>query len=160
MKKEKNANILAYYYQESEFQDIEDYIGVSLGLSQKAADTDEDVIVFAGVHFMAETAKMLSPNKKVLLPDLKAGCSLSDSCPPPLFQKFKEQHPDAVVVSYINCTAELKTLTDICCTTTNAVDVINSIPPGKEIIFAPDRNLGLYLQKKTGRELKIGRAHV
>src|SRR5690625_4023412 len=153
MKKEKNAIILAHYYQESEIQDIADYIGDSLGLSQKAADTDADVIVFAGVHFMAETAKMLSPNKKVLLPDLKAGCSLSDSCPPPLFRKFKEQHPDAVVVSYINCTAELKTLTDICCTSTNAVDVINSIPPGKEIIFAPDRNLGLYLQKKTGREL-------
>lgn len=153
MKKEKNAIILAHYYQESEIQDIADYIGDSLGLSQKAATTDADIIVFAGVHFMAETAKMLSPEKKVLLPDLKAGCSLADSCPPPLFRKFKEQHPDAVVVSYINCTAELKTLTDICCTSTNAVDVINSIPPGKEIIFAPDRNLGLYLQKKTGREL-------
>lgn len=153
LKKEKNAIILAHYYQESDIQDIADYIGDSLGLSQKAATTDADVIVFAGVHFMAETAKMLSPEKKVLLPDLKAGCSLADSCPPPLFRKFKEQHPNAVVVSYINCTAELKTLTDICCTSTNAVDVINSIPRDKEIIFAPDRNLGAYLQKKTGREL-------
>lgn len=153
LKKEKNAIILAHYYQESDIQDIADYIGDSLGLSQKAATTEADIIVFAGVHFMAETAKMLSPEKKVLLPDLKAGCSLADSCPPPLFRKFKEQHPNAVVVSYINCTAELKTLTDICCTSTNAVDVINSIPEDKEIIFAPDRNLGAYLQKKTGRDL-------
>src|SRR5690606_30595812 len=153
MKLEKNAIILAHYYQESDIQDIADYIGDSLGLSQKAASTEADIIVFAGVHFMAETAKMLSPDKKVLLPDLKAGCSLADSCPPALFSKFKEQHPNAVVVSYINCTAELKTLTDICCTSTNAVDVINSIPRDKEIIFAPDRNLGAYLEKKTGREL-------
>lgn len=153
MKKEKNAIILAHYYQESDIQDIADYIGDSLGLSQKAASTDADIIVFAGVHFMAETAKMLSPKKKVLLPDLKAGCSLADSCPPDLFRKFKEQHPNAVVVSYINCTAELKTLTDICCTSTNSVDVINSIPADKEIIFAPDRNLGAYLEKKTGRDL-------
>lgn len=153
LKKEKNAIILAHYYQESEIQDIADFIGDSLGLSQKAATTDADIIVFAGVHFMAETAKMLSPEKKVLLPDLKAGCSLADSCPPALFRKFKEQHPEAVVVSYINCTAELKTLTDICCTSTNAVDVINSIPRDKEIIFAPDRNLGAYLEKKTGRDL-------
>ncbi len=153
MKLEKNAIILAHYYQESDIQDIADYIGDSLGLSQKAASTEADIIVFAGVHFMAETAKMLSPDKKVLLPDLKAGCSLADSCPPDLFRKFKEQHPEAVVVSYINCTAELKTLTDICCTSTNSVDIINSIPRDKEIIFAPDRNLGAYLQKKTGRDL-------
>lgn len=153
LKKEKNAIILAHYYQESEIQDIADYIGDSLGLSQQAATTDADMIVFAGVHFMAETAKMLSPSKKVLLPDLKAGCSLADSCPPHLFKKFKDQHPNAVVVSYINCTAELKTLTDICCTSTNAVHVIESIPRDKEIIFAPDRNLGAYLQKKTGRDL-------
>jgi len=153
LKKEKNAIILAHYYQESEIQDIADYIGDSLGLSQKAAETEADIIVFAGVHFMAETAKMLSPSKKVLLPDLKAGCSLADSCPPHLFRKFKEKHPDAVVVSYINCTAELKTLTDICCTSTNSVQIIESIPKDKQIIFAPDKNLGAYLQKKTGRDL-------
>lgn len=153
LKKEKNAIILAHYYQESEIQDIADYIGDSLGLSQKAAKTDADIIVFAGVHFMAETAKMLSPHKKVLLPDLKAGCSLADSCPAPVFKKFKEKHPDHVVVSYINCTAELKTLTDICCTSTNAVQIIESIPPDKKIIFAPDKNLGAYLIKKTGRDM-------
>jgi quinolinate synthase len=153
LKREKNAVILAHYYQDSEIQDIADYIGDSLGLSQKAAATDADMIVFAGVHFMAETAKMLSPNKKVLLPDLKAGCSLADSCPPALFRKFKEKHPDHVVVSYINCTAELKTLTDICCTSTNAVQIIESIPQDQPIIFAPDKNLGAYLQKKTGREM-------
>jgi quinolinate synthase len=153
LKKEKNAIILAHYYQESEIQDVADFIGDSLGLSQQAASTKADIIVFAGVHFMAETAKILSPTKKVVLPDLKAGCSLADSCPAPLFKKFKDQHPGAVVVSYINCTAELKTLTDICCTSTNAVHVINSIPRDKEIIFAPDRNLGAYLQKKTGRNL-------
>lgn len=155
LKKEKNAIILAHYYQESEIQDIADYIGDSLGLSQQAAATDADIIVFAGVHFMAETAKMLSPDKKVLLPDLKAGCSLADSCPPHLFRKFKEKYPDHVVVSYINCTAELKTLTDICCTSSNAVHVINSIPKDKGIIFAPDKNLGAYLIKKTGRDLVL-----
>ncbi len=155
LKKEKNAIILAHYYQESEIQDVADYIGDSLGLSQQAAKTDADMIVFAGVHFMAETAKMLSPDKKVVLPDLKAGCSLADSCPPHLFRKFKEKYPDHVVVSYINCTAELKTLTDICCTSSNAVHVINSIPKDKGIIFAPDRNLGAYLIKKTGRDLVL-----
>ena len=153
LKKEKNAVILAHYYQESEIQDVADYIGDSLGLSQKAAQTDAEIIVFAGVHFMAETAKMLSPNKKVLLPDLKAGCSLADSCPPDLFRKFKEKHPDHIVVSYINCTAELKTLTDICCTSTNAVQIIESIPKDQKIIFAPDKNLGAYLKKKTGRDM-------
>jgi len=155
LKKEKNAVILAHYYQESEIQDLADYIGDSLGLSQEAAKTNADIIVFAGVHFMAETAKILSPHKKVLLPDLKAGCSLADSCPPDLFRKFKEQHPDHIVVSYINCTAELKTLTDICCTSTNAVQIIESIPKDQPIIFAPDRNLGKYLIKKTGRDLVL-----
>jgi quinolinate synthase len=155
LKKEKNAIILAHYYQEGDIQDIADFVGDSLGLSQQAAKTDADIIVFAGVHFMAETAKVLSPHKKVLLPDLKAGCSLADSCPPDLFRKFREKYPDHVVVSYINCTAELKTLTDICCTSTNAVQIINSIPADQPIIFAPDRNLGAYLQKKTGRALVL-----
>ncbi|MBP7272616.1 MAG: quinolinate synthase NadA [Saprospiraceae bacterium] len=155
LKKEKNAVILAHYYQDADIQDIADYIGDSLGLSQQAAQTDADMIVFAGVHFMAETAKMLSPHKKVVLPDLKAGCSLADACPPHLFRKFKERYPDHVVVSYINCTAELKTLTDICCTSTNAVQIIESIPKDKPIIFAPDKNLGQYLTKKTGREMVL-----
>ena len=155
LKKEKNAIILAHYYQESEIQDVADYIGDSLGLAQKAAATDADIIVFAGVHFMAETAKILSPEKKVLLPDLKAGCSLADSCPPHIFRKFKEKYPDHVVVSYINCTAELKTLTDICCTSSNAAYVIESVPKEQGIIFAPDRNLGAYLVKKTGRDLVL-----
>ena len=155
LKKELNAIILAHYYQEPDIQDIADYIGDSLGLSRQAAETDAEVIVFAGVHFMAETAKMLSPEKKVLLPDLKAGCSLADSCPPPVFRKFKEKYPEHVVVSYINCTAELKTLTDICCTSTNAVQIIESIPKDKGIIFAPDINLGRYLVKKTGRDMVL-----
>ena len=155
LKRQKNAIILAHYYQEDEIQDIADYIGDSLGLSQKAAATEAEMIVFAGVHFMAETAKMLSPHKKVVLPDLKAGCSLADSCPAPLFKKFKEKYPDHVVVSYINCTAELKTLTDICCTSSNAVAIIDSIPKDKGIIFAPDKNLGAYLIKKTGRDMVL-----
>lgn len=155
LKKEKNAIVLAHYYQESEIQDVADYIGDSLGLAQTAAKADADIIVFAGVHFMAETAKMLNPQKKVLLPDLKAGCSLADSCPPHLFRKFKEKYPDHVVISYINCTAGLKTLTDICCTSTNAEAVVNSVPKDKGIIFAPDKNLGAYLQKKTGRDLVL-----
>lgn len=153
LKKEKNAIILAHYYQDSEIQDIADYIGDSLGLSQMAAETEADMIVFAGVHFMAETAKMLSPDKTVVLPDLKAGCSLADSCPAPLFKKFKEKYPDHVVVSYVNTSAQMKTLTDICCTSTNAVQVIESVPKDKGIIFAPDRNLGDYLIKKTGRDM-------
>lgn len=152
LKKEKNAIILAHYYQDADIQDIADYIGDSLGLSQQAASTDADIIVFAGVHFMAETAKMLSPSKKVILPDLKAGCSLADSCPPHLFKKFKEKYRDHKVVSYINCTAELKTLTDVCCTSTNAMHIINSFPADQPIIFAPDINLGRYLKKQTGRE--------
>ncbi len=155
LKREKNAIILAHYYQEPDIQDIADYIGDSLGLSQKAESTNADIIVFAGVHFMAETAKMLNPQKKVLLPDLKAGCSLADSAPAPLFRKFKEKYPDHVVVSYINCTAELKTMTDVCCTSTNAVHIIDSIPEDQPIIFAPDKNLGAYLQRKTGREMVI-----
>jgi quinolinate synthase len=155
MKKEKNAVILGHYYQDSEIQDIADFIGDSLQLSQEAAKTNADMIVFAGVHFMAETAKMLSPNKKVLLPDLKAGCSLADSAPAPLFRKFKEAHPNHVVVSYVNCTAELKTLTDICCTSSNAVQIIESIPKDQPIIFAPDKNLGAYLVKKTGRDMVL-----
>ena len=155
LKKEKNAVILGHYYQDSEIQDIADFIGDSLQLSQQAAKTDADMIVFAGVHFMAETAKMLSPNKKVLLPDLKAGCSLADSAPAHLFKKFKDAHPNHVVVSYVNCTAELKTLTDICCTSSNAVQIIESIPKDKPIIFAPDKNLGAYLIKKTGRDMVL-----
>jgi quinolinate synthase len=155
LKREKNAVILAHYYQESDIQDIADYIGDSLGLSQEAAKTDADIIVFAGVHFMAETAKILSPEKKVLLPDLKAGCSLADACPAPLFQKFKEKYPDHIVVSYVNTTAEMKTLTDICCTSTNAVQIIESIPKDQPIIFAPDINLGKYLVKKTGRDMVL-----
>jgi len=155
LKKEKNAIILAHYYVDSEIQDIADFIGDSLQLAQEAERTEAEIIVFAGVHFMAETAKMLNPGKKVLLPDLKAGCSLADSCPPQLFRKFKEKHPDHVVVSYINCTAELKTLTDICCTSSNAIHVINSVPEDQGIIFAPDKNLGAYLQKKSGRDNMI-----
>ena len=155
LKKEKNAVILAHYYQEPDIQDIADYIGDSLGLSQKAADTNADVIVFAGVHFMAETAKILSPEKKVLLPDLKAGCSLSDSCPPHLFAKFKEKYPDHLVITYVNCSAELKALSDIVCTSANAVQIVNSLPKDQKIIFGPDKNLGAYVAKKTGRDLVL-----
>jgi quinolinate synthase len=151
LKKEKNAVILAHYYQESEIQDVADYIGDSLGLSQEAAKTTADVIVFAGVHFMAETAKILSPTKKVLLPDLKAGCSLADSCPPHLFAKFKEQYPDHLVITYVNCTAELKALSDIVCTSSNAVQIVQSLPKDQKIIFGPDKNLGEYVMKKSGR---------
>ncbi|MCW3103517.1 MAG: nadA [Bacteroidetes bacterium] len=155
LKKEKNAIILAHYYQDADIQDIADYIGDSLGLSQQAAKTDADVIVFAGVHFMAETAKILCPNKKVLLPDLRAGCSLADSCPADKFAEFKKQYPDHLVISYINCTAELKTLTDIVCTSTNAVQIVESLPKDQKIIFAPDKNLGAYIKKKTGRDMVL-----
>ena len=155
LKKEKNAVLLAHYYQEPEIQDIADYIGDSLGLAQQAAKTDADVIVFAGVHFMAETAKILSPTKKVLLPDLRAGCSLSDSCPPHLFRKFKEQYPDHVVITYVNCTAELKALSDIVCTSTNAVKIVESLDPDTKIIFGPDKNLGDYVMRKTGRDMVL-----
>lgn len=155
LKKEKNAVILAHYYQEPDIQDIADYIGDSLGLSQQAAKTNADVIVFAGVHFMAETAKILSPEKKVLLPDLKAGCSLSDSCPPHLFAKFKEKYPDHLVITYVNCSAELKAISDIVCTSSNAVQIVESLPPEQKIIFGPDKNLGNYVAKKTGRDLVL-----
>ncbi|GGG98865.1 quinolinate synthase A [Parapedobacter pyrenivorans] len=155
LKREKNAVLLAHYYQEPEIQDIADYIGDSLGLSQQAAKTEADVIVFAGVHFMAETAKILSPQKKVLLPDLKAGCSLSDSCPPHLFAKFKEQYPDHIAITYVNCTAELKALSDIVCTSSNAVQLVESLPRDQKIIFGPDKNLGDYVQRKTGRDLVL-----
>ncbi len=155
LKKEKNAIILAHYYQDADIQDIADYIGDSLGLSQEAAKTKADIIVFAGVHFMAETAKILSPTKKVLLPDLKAGCSLADSCPADKFAEFKKQHPDHLVISYINCTAELKTLTHIVCTSTNALQIVESLPKEQKIIFAPDKNLGAYIIKKTGRDMVL-----
>src|SRR6478735_9093131 len=155
LKKEKNAVILAHYYQEPDIQDIADYIGDSLGLSQQAAKTDADVIVFAGVHFMAETAKILSPTKKVLLPDVKAGCSLADSCPPHLFKKFKEQYPDHLVITYVNCTAELKALSDIVCTSSNAIQIVESLPKDQKIIFGPDKNLGAWVAKKTGRDLVL-----
>ena len=155
LKKEKNAVILAHYYQEPDIQDIADYIGDSLGLSQQAAKTDASMIVFAGVHFMAETAKILSPEKKVLLPDLKAGCSLSDSCPPVLFAKFKEKYPDHLVITYVNCSAELKALSDIVCTSSNAVQIVESLPKDQKIIFGPDKNLGRYVSKKTGRDLVL-----
>lgn len=155
LKKEKNAVILAHYYQEPDIQDIADYIGDSLGLSQQAAKTDADIIVFAGVHFMAETAKILSPGKKVLLPDLKAGCSLADSCPPHLFKKFKEQYPDHLVITYVNCTAELKALSDIVCTSSNAVQIVESLSKEQKIIFGPDKNLGKYVMKRTGRDMVL-----
>lgn len=153
LKKEKNAILLAHYYQDADIQDIADYIGDSLGLAQKAQSTTADMIVFAGVHFMAETAKILNPSKKVVLPDLKAGCSLADSCPADDFAAFKAQHPDHVVISYINCSAEIKALSDYICTSSNAEYIVNSIPPTQGIIFAPDKNLGAYLIKKTGREM-------
>ncbi len=155
LKKEKNAILLAHYYQEPDIQDVADYIGDSLGLAQQAEKTKADIIVFAGVHFMAETAKILNPHKKVLLPDLKAGCSLADSAPAPLFKKFKEKYPDHIVISYINCTAEIKALSDIICTSSNAQKIIESVPANQPIIFAPDKNLGAYLVKKTGRDMVL-----
>lgn len=155
LKQELNAVILAHYYQEADIQDIADYLGDSLGLSQQAANTDAEVIVFAGVHFMAETAKILNPNKLVLLPDLEAGCSLADSCPPKEFKAFKDDHPDHIVISYINCTAEIKALSDIICTSSNAVKIVNQIPENQPIIFAPDKNLGRYVSQQTGRDLVL-----
>lgn len=155
LKKEKNAIILAHYYQESDIQDVADYLGDSLGLAQQAEKTTADLIVFAGVHFMAETAKILNPGKKVVLPDLKAGCSLADSAPGYLFKAFKEKHPDHIVISYINCSAEVKALSDIICTSSNAQKIVESIPKEQKIIFAPDRNLGAYLIKKTGRDMVL-----
>ncbi len=155
LKKELNAVILAHYYQEPDIQDVADYIGDSLGLSRQAASTNADVIVFAGVHFMAETAKILNPNKLVLLPDLAAGCSLADSCPPPEFAAFKAAHPNHLVISYINCTAEIKAMSDIICTSSNAVQIVRQIPETQPIIFAPDRNLGRYVMAQTGRDLLL-----
>ena len=155
LKKEKNAIVLAHYYQEPDIQDVADYIGDSLGLAQKAANTDADIIVFAGVHFMAETAKILNPTKKVLLPDLKAGCSLADSAPANLFKAFKDKHPEHLVISYINCTADIKALSDIICTSSNAEAILDSLAKDQKIIFAPDKNLGGYLNKKTGRNMLL-----
>jgi quinolinate synthase len=155
LKKEKNAVLLAHYYQEPDIQDVADYIGDSLGLAQQAEKTNADMIVFAGVHFMAETAKILNPNKKVVIPDLKAGCSLSDSCPPVLFKKFKEQHPGHVVISYINCSAGIKALSDVICTSSNAKIIVESFPKEQPIIFAPDKNLGAYINKTTGRKMLL-----
>jgi quinolinate synthase len=155
LKKEKNAIILAHLYQEPDIQDIADFVGDSLGLAQQAEKTDADMIVFAGVHFMAETAKILNPSKKVVIPDLKAGCSLSESCPPALFKKFREQHPDHMVISYINCSAGIKALTDIICTSSNAKVIVDSMPKDQKIIFAPDKNLGAWINKVTGRDMLL-----
>ncbi|MEB3831657.1 quinolinate synthase NadA [Phormidium sp. CCY1219] len=155
LKKDLNAVILAHYYQDPDIQDIADYIGDSLGLSRQAANTNADVIVFAGVHFMAETAKILNPHKQVLLPDLEAGCSLADSCPPDAFAEFKAAHPDHLVISYINCSARIKAMSDIICTSSNAVKIVSAIPEDQPIIFAPDRNLGRYVMEQTGRDLVL-----
>ena len=155
LKKEKNAILLAHYYQEPAIQDVADFIGDSLGLSRQAAATSADIIVFAGVHFMAETAKILSPEKKVLLPDLNAGCSLADTCPADEFQVFCDQYSDHLVMSYINCSAAVKARSDIICTSTNAEHLLRMIPESQPVIFAPDRNLGRWLERKTGRKLKI-----
>ena len=155
LKKEKNAVILAHYYQDDAIQEVADYLGDSLYLAQQAAKVENDIIVFAGVHFMAETAKIINPSKKVLLPDLKAGCSLADSCPPDDFAAFKAIHPDALVVSYINCSAEVKMLSDLVCTSSNAKKIIESVPKDQKIIFAPDKNLGAYLNKETGRNMVL-----
>ncbi len=155
LKKQKNAIILAHYYQEPDIQDIADYIGDSLGLAQQAAKTNADMIVFAGVHFMAETAKILNPKKKVILPDLKAGCSLSDSAPPDLFKVFKNKHPNHTVITYINCSSGMKALSDIICTSSNARQIVESLPEDQPIIFAPDKNLGAYINKVTGRNMLL-----
>ena len=162
LKKDKNAIILAHYYQNSEVQDIADYVGDSLGLSQQAAKTDADIIVFAGVHFMAETAKILAPDKKVLLPDMNAGCSLAESCPPDKFAEFKKKYPGHMVISYVNTSAEIKAMSDIICTSSNALKIVESIPENKKIIFAPDRNLGRYISSITGRKMILweGVCHV
>ncbi|QNJ05977.1 quinolinate synthetase complex/ A subunit [Synechococcus sp. MEDNS5] len=155
LRKERNAVILAHYYQEPAIQDIADFIGDSLELSRKAASTDADVIVFCGVHFMAETAKILSPEKTVVLPDLDAGCSLADDCPADEFARFRAEHPDHLVVSYINCTAAVKAQSDLICTSSNAVDLVNQLPANRPILFAPDQNLGRWVQRQSGRELTL-----
>jgi quinolinate synthase len=155
LKAKKNAVILAHYYQRPEIQEVADYVGDSLGLSQTAAETDADIIVFAGVHFMAETAKILNPTKKVVLPDLNAECSLADSCPPDRFGNFVASHPNHTVITYINCSAEIKAMSDLVCTSSNALKMVNSVPKDKPIIFAPDKNLGKYIIKQTGREMLL-----
>lgn len=155
LRKEKNAVILAHYYQEPDIQDIADFVGDSLALAKKAAETDAELIAFCGVHFMAETAKILNPNKKVVLPDMKAGCSLADGCPPDAFREFKAKYPGHQVVTYINCSAEIKTMSDWVCTSSNAKKIINAIPKDQPIIFAPDQNLGKYLIKETGRDMVL-----
>src|SRR5215467_2425246 len=151
LKRERNAVILAHYYQEDELQDLADHVGDSLQLSQAAAATQADVIAFCGVHFMAETAKILNPNKIVVVPDLDAGCSLADGCPAPVFQKWLEQYPDHVVVSYINCSAEVKALSDVICTSSNAVKIVKSFPRSQKIVFAPDQHLGRFVMKQADR---------
>ena len=155
LKKQKNAVILAHYYQEPEIQEIADYVGDSLGLSQEATKVEADIILFAGVHFMAETAKILNPTKKVILPDLEAGCSLAASCPPHLFKEFIEYHPNHTVITYVNCSAEIKSLSDLVCTSSNALKIVESIPKYIPIIFAPDKNLGKYIIQKTGRKMLL-----
>jgi quinolinate synthase len=162
LRKEKNAVILAHYYQDDEIQDIADFVGDSLDLSRKAASTDADIIVFSGVHFMAETAKIISPEKKVLVPDLNAGCSLADSCPEKEFKEFLKKYPGHTVISYINTTAEIKALSDIICTSTNALQIINYLPQDTKIVFAPDKNLGNYIKSLSGRDMVIwnGACHV
>lgn len=155
LKKQKNALILAHFYQVPEIQDIADFVGDSLALAQKAANTDAEIILLAGVHFMAETAKILNPDKKVLLPDLEAGCSLADSCPADKFQTFLQQYPDHTVISYINCSADVKTLSDLICTSGNAVQLVESMPKNQKIVFAPDKNLGGYINRITGRNMVL-----
>ncbi len=155
LKKQMNAVILAHYYQEADIQDIADFIGDSLQLAQAAKKTQADVIVFCGVHFMAETAKILNPNRTVIIPDMDAGCSLADGCPGPEFARFKAQHPDHFVVSYINCSAEVKALSDVICTSSNAVKIVSRIPKDRPIIFAPDKHLGAYVEKQTGRKMLL-----
>lgn len=155
LKQKKNAIILAHYYQTSDIQDIADFLGDSLQLARAAEKVEADIILFAGVHFMAETAKLLNPEKKVLIPDLDAGCSLSDSCPPDLFEQFKNSLPDHKVISYINCSAEIKALSDVICTSSNAMAIVNSFPPEQPLIFAPDKNLGTYINQQTGRNMVL-----
>ncbi|WP_375766422.1 quinolinate synthase NadA [Archangium gephyra] len=155
LKRTLNAVILAHYYQESEIQDVADFVGDSLALAQAAARTKADVIVFCGVHFMAETAKILNPGKLVLLPDLKAGCSLSDRCPPAAFRAFKEKHPEHFVVSYVNSSAAVKAMSDVICTSSNAVKIVNQVPKERQILFAPDQHLGRYVMKQTGRDMVL-----
>ncbi len=155
LRKEKNAIILAHYYQEPEIQDIADFVGDSLYLSKEAAQTKANIILFSGVHFMAETAKILSPNKKVLLPDINAGCSLVDSCPPENFKEFVQQYPEHIIISYVNSSASVKAMSDIICTSANAVTIVNNLPVDAKIIFAPDKNLGRYVEQQTGRELVL-----